>query len=84
MGLTLAAPPAATNQLAPSHAMPQAGPSNHPGRLRSITPPSGSQFEDLGTIAGTPRTAVAGDDSADDVERMQLEEDDGPDDLYGP
>ncbi|KAG9120627.1 hypothetical protein FRC07_003813 [Ceratobasidium sp. 392] len=59
----------------------QAGPSNHTYRLCDVTPTSGnlpgaSRFEDLGTIAGTPRTTATRDDEMD-VESLRLH--DGPD-----
>ncbi|KAG9097588.1 hypothetical protein FRC07_010759 [Ceratobasidium sp. 392] len=54
----------------------QAGPSRHANRLRDLTPtrgnPSGEdRFEDIGTVAGTPRIQAARDDVME-VERLEL------------
>ncbi|KAG9096409.1 hypothetical protein FRC06_008710, partial [Ceratobasidium sp. 370] len=74
--------PPAINHLGSHHSSSQAGPSNHSDCLRSTTPPGASQFEDLGTIAGTPQPMAAADAMMNDVEGMQLEDD--VDDLYEP
>ncbi|KAG8739200.1 hypothetical protein FRC10_006039 [Ceratobasidium sp. 414] len=64
----------AVNRAAPHHHTQQAGLSNHPGRLRGFTPPSDSQFKEMGTVVGTPRAAAVGGGSAN-IEGMELEGD---------
>ncbi|KAG9086143.1 hypothetical protein FRC06_003255 [Ceratobasidium sp. 370] len=66
------------DQAVTSH-IPQAGSSNHPGRLRGLTPPSGgplssSRFEDMGTVRGTPRARAMGDGAMNEVDGMELED----------